>query len=124
MVSLTLRLIGARIFCFRRFCQALIHIAPQSPQIARKDLQKFGSGRTGRHSPELTKPLREIAPGAGQVLLDCGRDRLGDVASVQADLLAQEMTRPCPGPALAGQALERGRARDKLSEVKAEGLFD
>src|SRR4051812_38184784 len=124
MVSLTLRLIGARIYCFRRFCQPLIHIAPQSPQIAREGLQKFGSGRTGRHSSELSEPLREIAPGTRQVLLDRGRDRLGDVTSVQADLLAQEMTRPRLGPDLASQALELGCARDKRGQVEAEGLFD
>src|SRR4051812_3655869 len=103
MVSLTLRLIGARIFCFRRFCQALIHIAPQRPKIASEGLQTFGSGRTGRHSSELPKPVCQVAPGTGQVLLDRGRDGLGDVAPVQADLLAQEMTRPRLGPDFASE---------------------
>src|SRR3954447_22521936 len=114
MVSLTLRLTGARIFCFRRFCQALIHIAPQSPQIAREGLQKFGSGRTGRHSPELAKPVGQLAPGPGQALPERCRDRLGDVAAMKADLLAQEVACPRFRLDLARQSLELSGARDKL----------
>src|SRR3954447_21461887 len=124
MVSLNLRLIGARIFCFRRFCQALIHVEPQAPQTVRESLPELGTCRARRHTPELSKPVRQVAPGSGQVLLDGRRDRFGDVAALQADLLAQEMTRPRLCPDLAGQALELGRARDKRGQVEAEGLFD
>ena len=124
MVGPALGLIGVQIFCFRRFCQPLIHIEPQGPQVAREGLEEFDGRRARRHSPELAKPLGQAAPGPGQVLLDRGRDRLGDVAPVKADLLAQEMTRPRLRPDLAGQALELGRARDKRGQVEAEGLFD
>ena len=50
MVGPALGLIGVQIFCFRRFCQPLIHIEPQgTQQIAREGLQEFRApaGRGG-----------------------------------------------------------------------------
>src|SRR4051812_4108264 len=99
-------------------------MAPQGPQVTREGFQEFGSGRAGRHPPELSKPAGQVAPKAREVLFDRGRDGLGDVAPVKANLLAQKVTRPGLCPDLAGEALELGRARDKRGQVEAEGLFD
>src|SRR3954454_1568395 len=109
MVGSTSGLIGVQNFYFRRLCQALIHVEPQSPQVTGEGLQEFGSSRAGRHSPEPPKPVSQVAPGPGEVLLNGRRDRLGDVAPVQADLLSQEVARPRLCSDLAGEALELGR---------------
>src|SRR3954452_21815664 len=124
MVSLNLRLIGARIFGFRGFCQALIHVEPQSSQVTREGFQDFECRGAGRDSPELPKPVCQVAPGPGEGLLDRGRDRFGDVAPLKADLLAQEVTRPRLCPDLAGEALELGRAPDTRGQVEGVSLFD
>src|SRR3954469_20865292 len=95
MVSLTLRLIGARISCFRRFRQPLIHIEAQGPQIARESLQKLGSSRARRHAPKLAKAAGQIAPRSRQALLKCNREGFSDVAPMKADLLPQKVASSC-----------------------------
>ena len=74
--------------------------------------------------PSWRNRSARVAPGSGQALPERRRDRLGDVAPMKADLLAQKVARPCFCPDLAGEALELGRPRDKRGQVEAEGLFD
>ena len=59
-------LIGVQFSCFRRFCQALIHIEPQGPQIIREGLQEFDAAERGGIPPSCRNRAARSLQGPGR----------------------------------------------------------